>query len=39
MANRAKSKTPAKMVMVRAVCLALAGIMVLSVVMAAIWQW
>lgn len=34
-----RSKAAAKTMMVRAVSLSLAGLMVLSVVLAAIWQW
>lgn len=37
MANRSKTNT--KTVLVRAVSLALAGLMIISVVLAAVWQW
>ncbi len=39
MANRSNRKKDAKQMFIRIVSLSLAVIMVLSVVMAAVWQW
>ncbi len=39
MASQAKRKTPARTVWVRAVSLTLAALLLLSVIMAAVWQW
>ena len=39
MTSRAKSKANAKTIMVRTVCLVMAGLMLLSVVLATVWQW
>ncbi len=39
MATKSKQKASAKTVMVRAVSLTLAGLMLLSVIMATVWQW
>ena len=38
MASRAKNKARAKTVMVRTVCIVLAGLMLLSVLAAAMWR-
>lgn len=38
MSGRAKNKAHAKTMMVRTVCLALAGLMLLSVLAAALWR-
>ena len=39
MSARSKHRKDNKQLLIRIVSLALAGIMVLSVVMAAVWQW
>lgn len=39
MSNRSKNKTERKALAVRIISMALAILMVLSVVMAAVWQW
>ena len=39
MSSHGKTRASAKTVMVRTVCLILAGLMILSVVLAAVWRW
>lgn len=39
MSKIAKHKTPKKTLIVRAVSLTMAGLMIVSVVLATVWQW
>lgn len=39
MATQTRHKTSSKTIMVRVVCFTLAALMLLSVLLAAVWQW